>query len=479
MTALLTIILIGTNVEVWAQKKDHFRVDFNRRNSAYDKNDARRDFGDVSVWTSPENTAIHNNALRIRFPKGKFGASCGMAAGINLAKANRRSIEYRVKWESGFDFRKGGKLPGLGGGTHPGGCVAADGSGFTSRSSWTTGDLFNLYVYYTDKKGNCGDNWTTNFVFKANRWYTIRLEVKANSGRNRDGYAKMWVDGKQVFQRSSVKWMTKNNAVDYLSMSMFMGGSNASFSPNHTQYLWVDYVDVKNLDRSGAPSLAGTYNFKNKATGRFLDAQSGGALRTTTASGGTDKKWRLVRSSGNYYNIDGKATSLGCLDTDPGGRVKWITTEPVSTSIGTQWFVESLGNNIYRFKNRNSDRGYLAENPSTHEIMYSSSRDAQTKWELINLEASRLESNNVTVGNSAFESLVIAPNPATSTVTIWLNGEGQVSVSIYTINGKAVYQNEHVVKNLTLPVKAFPDRGMYFVAVKSNTKQEVRKLLIQ
>jgi hypothetical protein len=41
-------------------------------------------------------------------------------------------LAYRVRFAVGFDFVRGGKLPGLVGGTHPTGCVANDG-GFSAH----------------------------------------------------------------------------------------------------------------------------------------------------------------------------------------------------------------------------------------------------------------------------------------------------------------------------------------------------------
>ena len=64
---------------------------------------------------------IFSFSLIFSYPKGSFkpansgnvGGTGFYATPIDLSKARRVTLEYKIFFESGFDFVKGGKLPGL------------------------------------------------------------------------------------------------------------------------------------------------------------------------------------------------------------------------------------------------------------------------------------------------------------------------------------------------------------------------------
>src|SRR4051812_43839168 len=66
-------------------------------------------------------------AFEATYPAGKIGGSSSLglpAAYVSIPPAKEYYLDYEVMFESDWDWVKGGKLPGLVGGTHTSGCAA-------------------------------------------------------------------------------------------------------------------------------------------------------------------------------------------------------------------------------------------------------------------------------------------------------------------------------------------------------------------
>lgn len=82
-------------------------------------------------------------------------------------------------------------------------------------------------------------------------------------------------------------------------------------------------------------------------------------------------------------------------------------------------------------------------------------------------------------GADGYNGFVLYPNPATTTVTIDLNGvEDAASVSIIDLNGRKVYDGVASGEQLTVDVSAFA-KGAYFVRVTGSNTTAVRKLIVK
>ena len=135
------------------------------------------------------------------------------------------TLTYLVYFEPGFDFAKGGKLPGLAANVFDSGCTE-DGSAKRSGSSWSLRLMWRangrveLYSYDQSRpSGSCGINTlidqvageppyevpgqipsgSTKFRFKPGVWYTITLGVKVNDNNavvyQRDANGNYVLDG--------------------------------------------------------------------------------------------------------------------------------------------------------------------------------------------------------------------------------------------------------------------------------------------
>jgi len=156
-------------------------------------------------------------------------------------------LSYRLRFGSGFQYVKGGKLPGLVGGTAPTDCIS-DHGGFSARGMWRPGGAAVQYLYYPDKKNRCGDDFSyvsdgRNFVFVPGKWQTIEHRIVMNTPGQRDGILQAWVDGALVLDENQFYYCAPGAtfAIDALYFSTFFGGSDSTWAPATDQT--VDYDD--------------------------------------------------------------------------------------------------------------------------------------------------------------------------------------------------------------------------------------------
>jgi len=175
-------------------------------------------------------------------------------------------LRYRVKFEDGFDFVRGGKLPGLAGGTAPTGNAPADGfNGWTGRLMWRTdfqgvsGDPQQLvsqaisYAKYTDSgfdmdgRDEDREYWVDDagdrIQIDADRWYEIRQRVKMNTPGQPDGILQIWLDGQLVHDQQDVLFrFTDELKIDQMYFSTFFGGGSSWKTSKDETIFFDDFV---------------------------------------------------------------------------------------------------------------------------------------------------------------------------------------------------------------------------------------------
>lgn len=167
----------------------------------------------------------------------------------------------------GFNFTRGGKLPGLGGGSSPGG-GSKDTDGFSARIMWRVNNFENKhkiknsykayicqYVYYPEKdpKKNWGldINWsnpkTGNKIYIVpGKWHTIKIRVKLHVGKD---LIESWLDGNKVLSKKlTLRGENQKFGIDNLSFSVFFGGNTPSWAPKKTEYIYFDDFMISDKD---------------------------------------------------------------------------------------------------------------------------------------------------------------------------------------------------------------------------------------
>lgn len=241
-----------------AERTDLVHADFEGATPGpYAQADVENDFGAAPTWNNGLNegraviTAEDGNQfLRVTYPGGQFGPAQG---GVQFKVALGGSYDelyfsYRVRFAAGFDFVKGGKLPGLVGGTSPTGC-SPDPDGFSARNMWRTGGAAVQYVYYPTQPNNCGDDLAYESggapkLFTPGAWQTVEHRIVMNTPGQSDGILQAWVDGELVFSDTARLWRNAGAAfgIDTLYFSTFFGGGDDSWAPESAQI--IDFDDL-------------------------------------------------------------------------------------------------------------------------------------------------------------------------------------------------------------------------------------------
>ncbi|KAA5612145.1 polysaccharide lyase [Rhodovastum atsumiense] len=184
--------------------------------------------------------------LRVTYPIGSINPGNAMApvggAGFQLQlpdHADAGCLSYRVRFAPGFDFAKGGKLPGLYGGVDQRGCVApGPASGFSARLMWRAGGMGELYLYAPGRTTRCGESIARGaWRFTPGTWIGVTEEVIANAPGRSDGVIRVWIDGKRVVEQIGLVLRDSSGiGVDGLLFSTFFGGSDPGWASPRDQY---------------------------------------------------------------------------------------------------------------------------------------------------------------------------------------------------------------------------------------------------
>lgn len=198
------------------------------------------------VATGPDEAPV----LRVSYPQGSASFSlvdkghplggsafyAPIATGVSNAPV---CLRYRVRFPEGFDFVKGGKLPGLYAGDAPSGGEEVTGeNGWSVRLMWREYGEGELYEYIVNKPGEFGLSVGRGaFRFVPGRWTTVELEVVPNTPGKPDGIARLWIDDGAVIEQHGVVFRTEaGNAPLGLMFSTFFGGGDKSWATRQDQY---------------------------------------------------------------------------------------------------------------------------------------------------------------------------------------------------------------------------------------------------
>lgn len=210
-----------------------------------------------------------NKMLRIYYPANIFGTAGGTQWEMDLKKTyDTLWVSYRIKFQEGFTFVRGGKLPGLGGGSTPTGGEATTGhDGFSARIMWRwkkTGDgdqgALCQYVYHMDKPGTYGEDlfwaypnhgWSsTRRYFVPGTWHTVKTRIIINTPGQYDGRITSWLD-EDLGLDSLLRFRAEGEtgfAVDKFLFSTFFGGSDATWAPIKDEYIYFDDFILSETD---------------------------------------------------------------------------------------------------------------------------------------------------------------------------------------------------------------------------------------
>jgi len=176
------------------------------------------------------------------------------------------TFEYDIMFGDNFNFVRGGKLPGLGGGSCPGG-GSKDKNGFSARLMWRVvnfqNDLYHLikdpykaylvqYIYYPERHES--KNWGEDIVYKyknrrifvkSNKWYTITMNIKLAKDTRKKDSIMAWINGKKVLNKKINLRKNKGYDVDEVMFSLFFGGNESSWATKKKEKIYFRKFVIK------------------------------------------------------------------------------------------------------------------------------------------------------------------------------------------------------------------------------------------
>jgi len=191
--------------------------------------------------------------LKVNLFRNKFGPFVGSHWKISFTeKTDTATLSYKVLFQDGFNFTKGGKLPGLAGGTgNTGGLVPNGYDGWSVRFMFKEKGSICAYMYYPKMEEKYGEKRFLSddnglIYLKTGRWNNITLTLKMNEPEKENGMIISKVNGKEVLMMDSICFRkTDKLKIDHLLFSCFMGGDDISYSPDRDQYLMFKDFEVE------------------------------------------------------------------------------------------------------------------------------------------------------------------------------------------------------------------------------------------
>ena len=284
---LIAVITSVTVPRVASAETTLLDVDFNNWGRwHYTTGRAANDFG----WHNPNfernwgrpftylNTNIKKGStggsLEFKFPANVAGKDLSGAMGLMTFDSRRTTywdttLEYDFRFSTDFEFRQGGKLPGLGagidatGGNHP---STNERLGYTARFMWRRNGNIVLYLYAINSEGWIhpttgvmygediqlkyleGDHAGEDVQATPRTWYHIKQRIAMNDPGVDNGRMWVWVNGDLALFKNDIMYRGPNSVdlkTDNLILVSFPGGGNTDeYISDKDRSVFIDNVEV-------------------------------------------------------------------------------------------------------------------------------------------------------------------------------------------------------------------------------------------
>jgi hypothetical protein len=183
---------------------------------------------------------------------GRPSGNHGVVAMVPLQRqVDNACIRYRIRFNEGFDWSKGGKLPGLSGvapGVSPsmpaGGGKPGD-KGWSGRLMWGPGGSVQSYMYHPAQPDYYGQSLTWRRKVDDGRWHVLRQCYRMNTVGKKNGVLRAWLDGVPVLERTNFVYRRKNTVhISHMMWSIFRGGSTMDWAGRRDSHIDFDRVRI-------------------------------------------------------------------------------------------------------------------------------------------------------------------------------------------------------------------------------------------
>lgn len=189
--------------------------------------------GEISRFWGRDRLAPQDGGVMVSFPAGSInpGNKTAPEGGAGFlfalpAPVPAACLSYSVFFPAGFQFVRGGKLPGLYGGEAPSGCdKGGNVPGFSARLMWRRDGDGEVYFYGPDREARCGVSLDRGaFRFGTGRWVRISEAVTAGN----PGRVELWIDGQPAI--SEAQAIDPETGVGGVMFATFFGGNSADWA---------------------------------------------------------------------------------------------------------------------------------------------------------------------------------------------------------------------------------------------------------
>jgi len=181
--------------------------------------------------------------------RGLPASGTGFKAALIAGGADGAALHYRLRFAPGFDFVRGGKLPGLYAGSGPSGGRIPDGrNGCSFRLMWREQGHGEVYAYLPGLQRHGLSLLRGRFGFVPGRWHEVRQEVVLNTPGCADGRVSLWLDGAWAGTADGLR-MRDDLALrlDGVFVDVFFGGNDDSWAARHDTHVDLALFRVASL----------------------------------------------------------------------------------------------------------------------------------------------------------------------------------------------------------------------------------------
>lgn len=179
----------------------------------------------------------NSGAIRVEY-RGNTRGSERVIVNYPLPPAPRYTLSFDVKFCPGFDFRKGGKLHGLGPARPVAGGNPVTPPRWSARSMFRAKGGLQSYVYSQSMRGKYGDSVVVrDFNFETERYYAISFQVQLNEPSSAsNGFVRIYVNGELQVHHENIRFRavdTDESLISNLLFNTFHGGDDIGWAPRN------------------------------------------------------------------------------------------------------------------------------------------------------------------------------------------------------------------------------------------------------
>jgi hypothetical protein len=182
--------------------------------------------------------------IDVTYPAGSSSPSSGSPGGAQAQLAIAAgpvvdaTLTYQIRFPAGFQWVKGGKLPGLCGGQCWTGSSNGPG-GWTTRYMWRAGGAAEVLLSDATTTGYGTDLGLGRWVFQADgKWHALSQHIHLNTPGLADGYIDVQYNGVTVAHFTGITFRTASaTLIDSLMFSTFYGGHDSTWAPTANEHI--------------------------------------------------------------------------------------------------------------------------------------------------------------------------------------------------------------------------------------------------